>query len=1125
MQCPRCHYEATPDAEFCPECGSKLALVCARCGVENARTYKFCKKCGEPLGLATAGPVGSTVFRTPKYLVERIFTSKPSLDPERKRVTVLFADIKSSLEILTGRDPEDARRLLDTVLEKMVDAVHKYEGTVNHFMGDGIMALFGAPVAREDHAIRACYSALLMQELIKKYSDELRRTEGFPVQVRIGLNSGEVIVRAIQSDLHVDYTAIGETVHLAARMEQIATPGSILAGASVFKLAQGYVNLKSLGPLPVKGLARPVDVFEVVGVGPIRSRLQAAATRGLTQFVGRDLEIHALQKSLELSIGGHGQVVAVVGEAGVGKSRLLYEFTHAQGAKSNLVLEASSSSYGRATSYRSVIDLLKDYFRINPHDDIQAIREKVTNRVLLLDQSLLESIPPVLDLFEALPEDHSFRSLDPIQRRHQTAQAFKRLILRESRVQPIILIFEDLHWNDSLSLSLLDHLVDGLADERVLLLVSYRSEYQDDWSSRTHYRCVHLDPLSRDGIEELLTGLLGSDPGLFAVKHLLVDRAGGNPFFLEEIVQTLIETDVLTGSRGRFRLAVPVSNIQVPPQVQAIISARLDRLPTVHKQVIQAASVIGKDVSFVLLRALTVQTDEELRGCLADLVTAEFLYETKLFPDLEYAFKHALTLKVANDSLTKERRRKIHAAIVEAIESLYSDRLAEQIERLAHHAYHGEVWPKALAYLREAGGKSVDRRANWEAVSLFKQAMEALQHLPEDRGMLEQSIDLRFDIRNALQPLGDLRQIHEFLKEAENLALRLNDQQRLGWVSAYLTEHFRMLGDPKVATDSGERALAIGQSLNDLRLQVVTNIPMGLLYHALGDYPRAIDFFQWNIDRIPRDLLHERFGLFGLPSVFSRVFLTYCLAELGEFSKGNSIVEEGVRIANAADHTFSQVYAYLGVGYLYIHMGDFHRAIPVLERALALGQFTQIPVAFAYGASYLGYALAHSGRVNEGLRFLEQSTDETISTRFVARHSLRLAYLAECYLLGRRSNDAATAAKRSLEFAQNHHERGHEAYALRLLGEVYGLDDPATAEQYYRSSLLITEALSMRPLEAQCHWGLARIFRRMNDRDRLEYHFAAAKGLLQKMELARYLTLIETEFQVPDGTRLSITTR
>ena len=1063
-------------------------------------------------------------FRTPKYLVEKIFTSKPFLEPERKQVTVLFADIKSSLELLTGRDPEDARKLLDTVLEQMVNAVHRYEGTVNHLMGDGIMALFGAPVAREDHAVRACYAALLMQELIKRFSDELRRTEGFPVQVRIGLNSGEVIVRAIQSDLHMDYTAIGETVHLAARMEQIATPGSVLAGASVFKLAQGPVNLKSLGPLPVKGLAKPVEVFEVVGAGPIRSRLQAAAARGLTLFVGRDLEMQALQKSLELSIGGHGQVVALVGEAGVGKSRLFYEFARAQRAKNSLVLEASSSSYDHATSYRSVIELLKDYFAINPRDDIQAIREKVTNRVLLLDQSLLESIPPVLDILDALPEDHSFRELDPIQRRHQTAQAFKRLILRESRVQPIILIFEDLNLNDSLSLSLLDRLVDGLASARVLLLVSYRSEFHDDWSSQPHYRCVRLDPLPRDGIEELLTGLLGSDPSLFAVKHLLVDRAGGNPFFIEEIVQTLVETGVLIGSRGRFRPVVPISNIQVPPQVQVIISSRLDRLPAVQKQVIQTASVIGKDISFVLLRALTDQTDEELRGCLADLVSAEFLYETKLFPELEYTFKHALTLKVANDSLTKERRRKIHAAIVEAIESLYSDRPAEQIERLAQHAFHGEVWPKALVYLREAGGKSVDRRANREAVSLYRQAIEALQHLPEDRGILEQSIDLRFDIRNALQPLGDLGQILEFLKEAENLALRLNDQRRIGWVSAYLTEHFRMLGDPKAAAELGKRALAIGQSLNDLRLQVVTNIPMGLLYHALGDYPRAMSFFQWNIDQIPRDLLHERFGLFGLPSVFSRVFLTYCLAELGEFSKGNSMAEEGLRIANTADHTFSQVYAYLGVGYLYIHTGDFHRAIPILERALALGQFTQIPVAFAYGASYLGYALAHTGRVDEGLRFLEETTDEAISTRFVARHSLRLTYLAECYLLGRRLNDAATAAQRSLEFARNHNERGHEAYAFRLLGDIHQLNNPAIAEECYRNSLQITEALSMRPLEAQCHWGLARIFRRMNDLDRLENHLAAAKALFEKMELARYITQMETEFQDPADQRLSTMT-
>ena len=1122
MQCPRCQYEAPADADFCPECGAKLELVCSQCGTGNALSHKFCKRCGHGLGAAAAAgglPAKflSPASYTPRYLAEKIVTSKPALEAERKRVTVLFADIKGSLELLAGRDPEDARRLLDTVLELMVDAVHRYEGTVSHFMGDGVMALFGAPVAHEDHAVRACYAALLMQESIKRYSEEIRRTEGFQVQVRVGLNSGEVIVRAIRNDLHMDYTAVGETAHLAARMEQIATPGSILAAANLARLVEGYIDLKSLGAVPVKGLATPVDVYEVVGVGLVRSRLQAASARGLTQFVGRDREMEILQQSLDLAAAGHGQVVAVVGEAGVGKSRLLHEFTHSPRVQGWMVLESNSSSYGRATSYLPIIDFLKDYFKINPRDDLQTIREKVTGKVVTLDQSLLESIPPVLDLLEALPEDHSFHALDPVQHRHQTVQTFKRLMLRESRIQPIVLVFQDLHWTDSLSLSLLEGLLDGIPDERVLFLVSYRPDYQDDWGTRSYYRSVRLDPLPRDGIEQLLTVLLGADPSLAEVKSLLVDRAEGNPFFLEEIVQTLVETGVLSGSRGRYRSAMPMSSVQVPPQVQAVIASRIDRLAPEQKRLLQEASVIGKDVPFALLRALTGQPEPALRGSLAGLLAAEFLYETELFPDLEFTFKHALTVKVAYEGLTKERRREIHAGVVDAIETLHAGRLAEQAERLAYHAFHGQVWSKALGYLQEAGAKSVERRANREAVLFFQQALHALKHLPEDRERLEQAIDIRFDIRNALQPLGDLTQILEYLREAESLALRLDDQRRLGWVSAYLTEQFRMLGNPDAAANAGERALAIGQSVADLQMQVVTNLPMGLLYHAVGEYRRATKFFQWNVDRLGGDLAHERFGLFGLPSVFSRAFLAYCFAELGEFSQGSVIGEEGIRIANAADHPFSRVYAYLGAGYLYLRKGDFHRAITVLERALALGEFSQIPVAFAYGASYLGYALALAGRIDEGLPLLEQTVDETISTRFVARHSLRLAYLGESYLLAGRTDDAVAAARRSLALARAHSERGHEAYALRLLGEVHRRTDAAHSEAHYGDALRIAQELGMRPLEAHCHWGLARLMHGTAKRTRLRQHAAAGRTLFRDMDMTGCVSQMEVELELEDA--------
>ena len=597
------------------------------------------------------------------------------------------------------------------------------------------------------------------------------------------------------------------------------------------------------------------------------------------------------------------------------------------------------------------------------------------------------------------------------------------------------------------------------------------------------------------------------------LKALLIGRTEGNPFFVEEIVRTLVETRVLRGERGRHILAKPVSSVQVPPMVQDVIASRIDRLPPPEKRLIHEASVIGKDVPFTLLHMISDLSEGDLRGHLANLQAAEFLYETRLFPDLEYTFKHALTHQVAYAGLLHDRRREIHARILECVEKLHSDRLTEHVERLAHHAREGEVWPKALTYLRQAGAKAVDRPANREAVVLFEQALEALKRLPADRNTLEQAIDVRFDIRNALQPLGDLSQILEYLREAERLAARIDDQRRLGWVAAYLAEHFRMLGDPDSAAEAGERALAIARRLADVPLRVVTNLPLGLLYHATGEYHRAIELFQWNVDQLNGELLHERFGLFGLPSVHSRSFLAWCFAEIGEFAKGRVIGEEAVRFAKATDQPFTMMYGYLGLGVLYLRSGDLHRAIPSLERALELGEFAQIPVGFSYGASYLGYALTLVGRGAEGLPLLEQSASPAISKAFVARHSLRMAYLGEAYLLTGRVSDAAATAAVALELARNHKERGHEAYALRLLGEVSTQCDTfAQAETHYRGALRLAQELGMRPLAAHCHWGLARLYHRAADRMAEQRHAATARAQFRDMEMIGWLQRMEAEF-------------
>ena len=1111
MKCPRCQHENAEAAKFCGECGTRLETVCPACQAANPLANKFCHECGVPLG---GGPptakFASPDAYTPPHLAEKILTSRSTVEGERKQVTVLFADLKGSMELLADRDPEEARKVLDPVLERMMEAIHHYEGTVNQVLGDGIMALFGAPLAHEDHAVRACYAALRMQESVKRYAEEVQRTEGIPIQIRVGINSGEVVVRSIGSDLHMDYTAVGQTTHLAARMEQMAMPGSILITADTLRLAEGYVQVKPLGPVSIKGLSGPVEVFEVAGAGPARTRLQSAAARGLTRFVGRDPELETLRHALEKARAGHGQVVALVGEPGVGKSRLFWEFTRSHRTQGWLILESGSVSYGKASAYLPVIDLLKAYFQIETRDEARKVREKVTGKLLTLDRALEPALPAFEALLDVAVKDAEWQALDPDHRRQRTLDAVKRLLLRESQVQPLILVFEDLHWIDAETEALLYGLMEALPTARLLLLVNYRPEYRHGWGSKTYYTQLRIDPLPPENADELLRALLGDDPGFEPLKKLLIERTEGNPFFLEESVRTLVETQILIGERGAYRLAKAPQRTQVPATVQAVLAARIDRLPTQEKTLLQTAAVIGKDVPFSLLHLIADLPEEALRRGLGHLQAAEFLYETTLFPELEYTFKHALTHEVAYQSLLHERRRALHTRIVEAIEGVYPDRLAEQVDRLAHHAFRGEIWEKAVAYLRQAGAKAAARSAHREAVACFEQALEALAHLPESRGTLEQAIDLRFDLRSSLHILGELGRILEYLRQAETLAESLGDQRRLGRVFSHMTQYFWLTGDNTRGIRSGQRALEIAMATGDLALQAATNFHLGELYDALGDHRRAAEVLRSNVEALDQESLPEPLRRSALP-IHSRAWLALSLAELGEFAEGVVPAEEAVRLAEAADRPFDLVTAYFGVGYLHLRRGDLDRAIPILERILALIQAGNFSTWFGTIESSLGYAYALSGRMGDALPLLERAM-----ARERGYYRRRLAYLSEAYLREGRFEEAIRLAQQFFQRSHDRKERGYEAWALRLLGEIASHRDPPEvekAEDHYHQALALAAELGMRPLVAQIHLELGGLYRRTGERAKAREHLTIASGLFREMEMRFWLERAEAELK------------
>jgi class 3 adenylate cyclase/tetratricopeptide (TPR) repeat protein len=994
-----------------------------------------------------APPAQAPLTYTPPYLAEKILTSRSALEGERKQVTVLFADLKGSMELLADRDPEEARQLLDPVLERMMAAVHRYEGTVNQVMGDGIMALFGAPLAHEDHAVRACYAALGMQAAVQQYATEVQRTYGVPLQMRVGLNAGEVVVRAIGNDLHMDYSAIGQTTHLAARMEQMAMPGTILLTPAVVDLANGFIQVTPIGPVPIKGLDAPVEVFELVGATALRRRLQTAVARGLSPFVGRQPELEALQQALARAGASQGQVVALLGEPGVGKSRLVYEFLHSHSTQGWLRLESGSVSYGKATAYLPVCDLLKAYCQIEDRDDLRTVRAKITGHILTLDETLQDTVPAILALFEALPPDSPFLHLDPLQRRRRTLEALKRLLLRESQVQPLLLVFEDLHWIDSETQAVLDMLVESLPTARVLLLVNYRPEYQHGWGSKTFYTQLRLDPLPEASADTLLQALLGPEADLASLTQLLIARTQGNPFFLEESVRTLVETGVLVGDRGAYRLAKPLDAWQVPATVQALLAARIDRLPPEEKRLLQTAAVIGTEVPWPLLQAIAELPEEVLHGGLAHLQAAEFLYETRLFPEREYTFKHALTHEVAYSSLLLERRRVLHAGIVVALEALTPDRVAEQVERLAHHAVRGELWAKALAYCRQAGEKVLARSAYREAAGYFEQALSALPHLPEQRATREQAIDLRLALRVALWPSGNAGRILAYLHEAEALAAALDDPRRLGQVSLFLSALAWVLGTHDQAITSGQRALALATTCGDAILHALANYYLGFAYHAQGDYRRAIDCHSQTVASLDGARRRERFGLAILPAVFAHANLAAGHAELGLFAEGRGLGDEGLGIAEAVDHPGSLMVASWGVGLLALRQGDLPRALPRLERALGLCQEASIPALFPAIAAALGAAYTLDGRGADAVPLLTQATEQAMAMERVDTQARCRLSLGEAQLLAGRLEEAQTLAEQALAQALERQERGNQAYALHLLGDIAARRHPPESER------------------------------------------------------------------------------
>jgi len=1107
MRCAECGVENRPGARFCEECGKRLDVLCPSCRTAVPADKNFCGHCGHPLTRveAPAGPALPPESYTPRHLAERILSSRAALEGERKQVTVLFADMRGSLEMMVDRDPEEARRLLDPIVSAMMHAVHQHEGTVNQVLGDGIMALFGAPLAHEDHAVRACLAALEIQEAVAEIATSLGSRLGIDLRVRIGLNSGEVVVRSIGSDLRMDYTAVGQTTHLAGRMEQMARPGTIWLTTATRRLAGAYVEANPLGATAVRGIADPVEIFELIGRGRARTRLQASQSRGLTAFVGRESELAELRRASDRAASGHGQIVAVVGEPGIGKSRLVAEFVGTHTGPEWLVFTAATISHGHPAAFLPLIALLRAYFELSDDMAGERVRGAVMDRLRKVDPALESVAQPILALLNAAPEDPEWAALEPMRRRRRTFEAVVRLLVRQSQLRHLCLVVEDLQWLDPESQAWLDRLVESLPAAHILLILTYRPEYQHAWSSRSYYAQIPIYPLPGPAAEQLLADLLGRGRDLAPVKAQLIERTEGNPLFLEEGVWNLVETEALLGERGAYRLAGARAALPVPPSVQAVLAARIDRLPSEHKRLLQCASVIGKDVPLTLLELLTELEGPALREAISRLQAAEFIYELTLFPSPAYTFRHALTHEVAYGSLLSDRRKSLDARLVEEIERLHAGRLDEYIERLAHHAFRGEAWDKAIRYCREAGARAFARSAHRIAVEFFERALAALRHVPASRATLEQGVDVRLDLRYSLMPLGEFQRVRDYLSEAGDLARSCHDQKRLGLVSAFLTNYFLLMGQLDDAVTNGQRAVEIADETGDLAIATLANAYLGLTHYTRGDFRQAVVVARRNVAALTGRWMFERFGSASLPSVYSRTCLAWSLAELGEFGEAAHVAAEGLEIAEQSAHSFSLIYALLGVGTVALRRGDQGAAVAALDRALKLCVEGEIPLLFSLVAISLISAYARSGRAADALRVIEDGSRLAASIGDPVESRWRAGALSEVYLHAGQAQEALSLARRNVEQRKTLRTRGYEAWALWLLGDVATAQEPVEAEEAessYRAALLIAEDLGMRPLIARCHLGLGALLGTVGQPDRALAELEQARELFHELAMA-----------------------
>ena len=1079
MKCHACQAHNRDIVKYCEDCGTQIAVACSRCGFSVPMGKKFCGQCGHKLsdtaiikaddgmGQGTQGPdidFNRPDSYTPKFMAEKILTTRSSIEGERKLVTVFFCDVTGFTSLSEQLDPETVHEIMDGCFKILMEEIHTYEGTINQFTGDGVMALFGAPIAHEDHAQRACHASLAIQAALKEYGQKVDEAYGTNFKMRIGLNSGPVVVGAIGDDLRMDYTAVGDTTNLAARMESMADPEGILISASTHRQVSRYFETQSLGPVNVKGKKEPQQVYKLLGSTGIESRLDASRSRGLVKYIGREEELIDLTKAYDKAASGQGCLVGVVGEPGIGKSRFVFEMQR-QTNDDCKFMETRCLQYSSSIPFRPVLNLVKGYFNIGGDETKANLDSKLTEG---LGKDLAVHLPAFRQFLSLPPNDAAWESQDPKEKRMGIFEALRNFFLALAKDNALVIAVDDLQWLDKTSEEFLDYFIDWIGNSKILLILLFRQEYSHSWGGKSFYKQIGLPPLTNSQSLQFIESILNDGEVSKDVSDLIISRTSGNPLFMEELTISLLENQILLKQDGQYRLGETTLLDQVPDTIQGIITARMDRLNENVKSTMQVASVIGRKFAARLVHALT-DPDQDARQYLIKLQNLEFIHEKQVLPELEYVFKNPITQEVAYNSLLLNRRRQIHSNCARAILEMYPDQKEAYYEIIAFHFSKSDNYDEAATYLKLSGDKAIQNNSAWEALAFYKKALATVEHLPTNEKTDEQMNQRKLELLHALitptilldfpkGSLGLLEQGAETAKALDDCKSTIRFHSNMGF---YHSVH----GHPEEGIKFSGKAFAQATAIKDLEAMAQAAPDLIMAHMARGRYKEALDITSSMIPAIQE--ANRQTDTFGGPAMVYFTFYTiqgYTRACLGDFSNGLADCHKGLEAAETQGNLFTLNLCRFYSGLTYILKGDWETAHTLIDQCVKEIEKVDFLLIEALSRGSLG--LIHAFRddpatgqdfVEQGLAILQENGLEWNLTAF-------LQNIGICKFMAKDFENALAFMEQALETTETIDDPPGKATALIWGGRTNGrLADHPNAENMIREGIDLMNQLGAKP--------------------------------------------------------------